>query len=500
MLQFLQRIGKALMLPIAVLPAAGLLLRLGQPDVFDIPVMAQAGAAVFDNLALIFAIGIAIGLSVDGSGAAGLAGAIGYLVMKNSIDALSKGYSTVELQDKLGKVQDLIGNSANVDPSKLADTMTQVSKAAELSTKVDMKVLGGIIVGVIAGFLYNKFHKIKLPEWLGFFAGKRFVPIVTSVVMLILGILFAQIWPAIQNGIDALAHGIVNLGAVGSGLFGLLNRLLIPIGLHHVMNTYFWFVFGDFTNAAGNVVNGDIARFLAGDKTAGMFMTGFFPVMMFGLPAACFAMIAAAKPEKRKMVTGMLGGLALTSFLTGITEPIEFSFMFLSPVLYGIHAVLTGISLFVTTSLGIHDGFTFSAGAIDYFLNFGIATKPVLLAGIGLIYAVIYFVVFYFLIKKFDLKTPGREDDDELAEEDDAPVAGSIGETYVAALGGKENLTVIDNCATRLRLQVKDAGQVNEAALKRAGAKGVMKLSNTSVQVIVGTNVESVADDMKKHV
>ncbi|MEK4735238.1 MULTISPECIES: N-acetylglucosamine-specific PTS transporter subunit IIBC [Bacillus] len=501
MLQFLQRIGKALMLPIAVLPAAGLLLRLGQPDVFNIPVMAQAGAAVFDNLALIFAIGIAIGLSVDGSGAAGLAGAIGYLVMKNSIDALSKGYSTAELQDKLGKVQDLIGNSANVDPSKLADTMTQVSKAAELSTKVDMKVLGGIIVGVIAGLLYNKFHKIKLPEWLGFFAGKRFVPIVTSVVMLILGILFAQIWPAIQNGIDALAHGIVNLGAVGSGLFGLLNRLLIPIGLHHVMNTYFWFVFGDFTNAAGNVVNGDIARFLAGDKTAGMFMTGFFPVMMFGLPAACFAMIAAAKPEKRKMVTGMLGGLALTSFLTGITEPIEFSFMFLSPLLYGIHAVLTGISLFVTTSLGIHDGFTFSAGAIDYFLNFGIATKPVLLAGIGLIYAAIYFVVFYFLIKKFDLKTPGREDDDdELVEDGDAPVAGSIGETYVAALGGKDNLTVIDNCATRLRLQVKDAGLVNEPALKRAGAKGVMKLSNTSVQVIVGTNVESVADDMKKHV
>jgi PTS system N-acetylglucosamine-specific IIC component len=223
---------------------------------------------------------------------------------------------------------------------------------------------------------------------------------------------------------------------------------------------------------------------------------------MFGLPAACFAMIAAAKPEKRKMVTGMLGGLALTSFLTGITEPIEFSFMFLSPVLYGIHAVLTGLSLFITTTLGIHDGFSFSAGAIDYVLNFGIATKPVLLAGIGLIYAAIYFVVFYFLIKKFDLKTPGREDEDEdeLAEEGDAPVAGSIGETYVAALGGKENLAVIDNCATRLRLQVKDAGLVNEPALKRAGAKGVMKLSNTSVQVIVGTNVESVADDMKKHV
>lgn len=497
MLQFLQRIGKALMLPIAVLPAAGLLLRLGQEDVFNIPVMAQAGAAIFDNLALIFAIGVAIGLSVDGSGAAGLAGAIGYLVLQNTTNALSKTYSAAELNDKLKSVQDLVGS---VDPTKLADTMTKVSKAAALTPKINMAILGGIIAGVVAGLLYNKFHKIKLPEWLGFFAGKRFVPIITSIVMLLLGLVFGQIWPTIQSGIDAVAHGIVNLGSIGAGLFGLLNRLLIPIGLHHVMNTYFWFVLGDFTNAAGDIVHGDIARFFAKDPSAGMFMTGFFPIMMFGLPAACFAMIAAAKPEKRKMVTGMLGGLALTSFLTGITEPIEFSFMFLSPVLYGIHAVLTGLSLFITTTLGIHDGFSFSAGAIDYFLNFGIATKPLLLAGIGLIYAAIYFVVFYFLIKKFDLKTPGREDEEEVAEGEEAPVAGSIGETYVAALGGKENLTVIDNCATRLRLQVKDAGQVNEAALKRAGAKGVMKLSNTSVQVIVGTNVESVADDMKKHV
>ncbi|EAO55425.1 PTS system, N-acetylglucosamine-specific IIBC component [Bacillus thuringiensis serovar israelensis ATCC 35646] len=417
--------------------------------------------------------------------------------MKNTTNALSVTYSTAELNDKLKSVQDLVGS---VDPTKLADTMNKVSKAAALTPKINMAILGGIIAGVIAGLLYNKFHKIKLPQWLGFFAGKRFVPIITSIVMLLLGLLFGQIWPTIQTGIDAVSHGIVNLGSIGAGLFGLLNRLLIPIGLHHVMNTYFWFVLGDFTNAAGDLVHGDIARFFAKDRSAGMFMTGFFPVMMFGLPAACFAMIAAAKPEKRKAVTGMLAGLALTSFLTGITEPIEFSFMFLSPVLYGVHAVLTGLSLFITTSLGIRDGFTFSAGAIDYVINFGIATKPVLLAGIGLIYAAIYFAVFYFLIKKFNLKTPGREDDDELVEDVDAPVAGSIGETYVAALGGKENLTVIDNCATRLRLQVKDASQVNEAALKRAGAKGVMKLSDTSVQVIVGTNVESVADDMKKHV
>ena len=496
MLQFLQRIGKALMLPIAVLPAAGILLRLGQPDVWDIPVMAQAGAAIFDNLALIFAIGVAIGLSVDGSGAAGLAGAIGYLVLKNTTNALSNTYSTAELNDKLKSVQDLVGS---VDPNKLAETMTKISKTAALTPKIDMAILGGIIAGVVAGLLYNKFHKIKLPEWLGFFAGKRFVPIITSVVMLLLGLVFGQVWPTIQSGIDAVAHGIVNLDAIGAGIFGFLNRLLIPIGLHHVMNTYFWFVLGDFTNAAGDVVQGDIARFFAGDQSAGMFMTGFFPIMMFGLPAACFAMIAAAKPEKRKLVAGMLGGLALTSFLTGITEPIEFSFMFLSPVLYGIHAILTGLSLFITTTLDIHHGFAFSAGAIDYVLNFGIAQKPVLLAGIGFIYGLIYFVIFYFMIKKFDLKTPGREDEDEVAEGATGE-AGSIGEVYVTALGGKENLTVIDNCATRLRLQVKDASLVNEAALKRAGAKGVMKLSDTSVQVIVGTNVESVADDMKKHV
>ncbi len=286
MLQFLQRIGKALMLPIAVLPAAGLLLRLGQEDVFNIPVMAQAGAAIFDNLALIFAIGVAIGLSVDGSGAVGLAGAIGYLVLQNTTNALSKTYSAAELNDKLKSVQDLVGS---VDPTKLADTMTKVSKAAALTPKINMAILGGIIAGVVAGLLYNKFHKIKLPEWLGFFAGKRFVPIITSIVMLLLGLVFGQIWPTIQSGIDAVAHGIVNLGSIGAGLFGLLNRLLIPIGLHHVMNTYFWFVLGDFTNAAGDIVHGDIARFFAKDPSAGMFMTGFFPIMMFGLPAACFA-------------------------------------------------------------------------------------------------------------------------------------------------------------------------------------------------------------------
>lgn len=451
MLQFLQRIGKALMLPIAVLPAAAILLRLGQPDVFDLPFVAAAGGAIFDNLALIFAIGVAIGLSKDGSGAAGLAGAIGYLV-------LTKGTGAID-------------------------------------EHINMATLGGIISGVVAGLLYNRFHDIKLPDWLGFFSGRRFIPIITSFAMIALAGIFGYVWPVIQQGIDAVGHGIIGLGAVGAGIFGLLNRLLIPFGLHHVLNSFFWFVFGEFGGKTG-----DLNRFFAGDPAAGMFMTGFFPIMMFGLPAACFAMITAAKPENRKAVAGMLGGIAFTAFLTGITEPIEFSFMFLSPLLYGIHAVLTGISLWLTTALGIHHGFGFSAGAIDYFLNYKLATKPIWLIPIGLAFGLVYFIVFYFLIKKLDLKTPGREDDIDMdEEEDDAHTDGtSVGAAYLAALGGKENITEIDNCATRLRLKVKDANLVNEAALKKAGAKGVMKLSNTSVQIIVGTNVEFVAEDMKK--
>ncbi len=338
MLGFLQRLGKALMLPIAVLPAAGLLLRLGQPDLLNIPFIAAAGDAVFSNLALIFAIGVAIGFSKDGNGAAALAGAIGYFV-------LTKG-------------------------------------AAAIDKDINMSVLGGIISGVIAGLLYNRYHDIKLPDWLGFFGGRRFVPIVTSLVMLVLALIFGYVWPPIQDGINAVGHWIVGAGAVGVGIFGFLNRLLIPVGLHHVLNSFVWFVFGEY-----NGKTGDLSRFFAGDPDAGIFMAGFFPIMMFGLPAAALAMIAAAKKERRKAVAGALLGVALTSFLTGITEPIEFLFMFLSPLLYVVHAVLTGLSLAVATMLDIHHGFTFSAGAIDFFLNYGIAKKPYLLIVQGLVYA-----------------------------------------------------------------------------------------------------------------
>ncbi|MGJ3223652.1 N-acetylglucosamine-specific PTS transporter subunit IIBC [Geobacillus thermoleovorans] len=449
-----KRLGKALMLPIAVLPAAGLLLRLGQPDLLNIPFIAAAGDAVFSNLALIFAIGVAIGFAKDGNGAAALAGAIGYFV-------LTKG-------------------------------------AAAIDKDINMSVLGGILSGVIAGLLYNRYHDIKLPDWLGFFGGRRFVPIVTSLVMLVLALIFGYVWPPIQDGINAVGHWIVGAGAVGVGIFGFLNRLLIPVGLHHVLNSFVWFVFGEY-----NGKTGDLSRFFAGDPDAGIFMAGFFPIMMFGLPAAALAMIAAAKKERRKAVAGALLGVALTSFLTGITEPIEFLFMFLSPLLYVVHAVLTGLSLAVATMLDIHHGFTFSAGAIDFFLNYGIAKKPYLLIVQGLVYAVVYFVVFYFLITKLDLKTPGREEEVE-GEFTDSGAAQSgvqyedLAAKYIEALGGKDNLAQIDNCVTRLRLKVKDMSKVNEAELKRLGAKGVLRLNQTDLQVVVGTDVEFLANAMRK--
>lgn len=457
MLGFLQRIGKSLMLPIAVLPAAGLLLRLGQPDLLDIAFIAKSGGAVFDNLPLIFAIGIAIGFAKDKNGAAALAGAIGYLVLNSGALAIDKN--------------------------------------------LNLGVLGGIIAGIIAGMLYNKFHDVKLPDWLAFFGGRRFVPIITAGAMIVLAFVFGYVWPYVQDGINTLSGWVYGAGAAGAAIYGILNRLLIPLGLHHVINTLIWFQFGTYHG-----VHGEITRFLnTDDPSAGLFLSGFFPVIMFGLPAACIAMIAAAKPERRKQVTGMYIGIALTAFLTGVTEPIEFTFMFLSPLLYVVHALLMGSSMAVTYLLGIRDGFNFSAGAIDYLLNYNIAEKPLLLLLVGAVYAVIYFVVFYFLIKKLNLKTPGREDEEEIEEEaleadgyEPKDKHELMAAHFLNDLGGKENLMNIDNCATRLRLNVMDAGLVDEAALKRHGARGIMKLNKKNVQVIVGTNVEFVADAMKR--
>lgn len=461
-LGFFQRLGRALQLPIAVLPVAALLLRFGQPDLLNVPFIAQAGGSIFDNLALIFAIGVASSWSKDSAGAAALAGAVGYFVLTKAM--------------------------ITINPA------------------INMGVLAGIITGLLAGATYNRWSGIKLPDFLSFFGGKRFVPIATGFFCLVLAAIFGYVWPPVQNAIHAGGEWIVGAGALGSGIFGFINRLLIPTGLHQVLNTIAWFQIGEFTNAAGAVFHGDINRFYAGDGTAGMFMSGFFPIMMFGLPGAALAMYFAAPKARRPMVGGMLLSVAITAFLTGVTEPLEFLFMFLAPVLYLLHAILTGVSLFLATLLGIHAGFSFSAGAIDYVLMYSLpaASQNVwMLVVMGLVFFVIYFVLFSVVIRMFNLKTPGREDQDDNVVTNEANSnteegLAQLATSYIAAVGGTDNLKAIDACITRLRLSVADSAKVNDAMCKRLGASGVVKLNKQTIQVIVGAKAESIGDEMKK--
>ncbi|HHU4068864.1 TPA: PTS N-acetyl glucosamine transporter subunit IIABC [Klebsiella quasipneumoniae] len=461
-LGFFQRLGRALQLPIAVLPVAALLLRFGQPDLLNVPFIAQAGGAIFDNLALIFAIGVASSWSKDNAGSAALAGAVGYFVMTKAM--------------------------------------------VTINPEINMGVLAGIITGLVAGAVYNRWAGIKLPDFLSFFGGKRFVPIATGFFCLILAALFGYVWPPVQHAIHAGGEWIVSAGALGSGIFGFINRLLIPTGLHQVLNNIAWFQIGEFTNAAGAVFHGDINRFYAGDGTAGMFMSGFFPIMMFGLPGAALAMYLAAPKARRPMVGGMLLSVAITAFLTGVTEPLEFLFMFLAPLLYLLHAVLTGISLFIATALGIHAGFSFSAGAIDYVLMYSLpaASKNVwMLLVMGVVFFFVYFLLFSAVIRMFNLKTPGREDKaaDVVTEEANSNTEEGLTQlatSYIAAVGGTDNLKAIDACITRLRLTVGDSAKVNDAACKRLGASGVVKLNKQTIQVIVGAKAESIGDEMKK--
>ena len=461
-LGFFQRLGRALQLPIAVLPVAALLLRFGQPDLLNISFIAQAGGAIFDNLALIFAIGVASSWSKDSAGAAALAGAVGYFVLTKAM--------------------------VTINPA------------------INMGVLAGIITGLVGGAVYNRWSGIKLPDFLSFFGGKRFVPIATGFFCLVLAAIFGYVWPPVQNAIHAGGEWIVGAGALGSGIFGFINRLLIPTGLHQVLNTIAWFQIGEFTNAAGAVFHGDINRFYAGDGTAGMFMSGFFPIMMFGLPGAALAMYLAAPKARRPMVGGMLLSVAITAFLTGVTEPLEFLFMFLAPLLYLLHAVLTGISLFIATALGIHAGFSFSAGAIDYVLMYSLpaASKNVwMLLVMGVVFFFVYFLLFSAVIRMFNLKTPGREDKaaDVVTEEANSNTEEGLTQlatSYIAAVGGTDNLKAIDACITRLRLTVGDSAKVNDAACKRLGASGVVKLNKQTIQVIVGAKAESIGDEMKK--
>ncbi|SSL34287.1 PTS system N-acetylglucosamine-specific transporter subunit IIA [Klebsiella pneumoniae] len=461
-LGFFQRLGRALQLPIAVLPVAALLLRFGQPDLLNVPFIAQAGGVIFDNLALIFAIGVASSWSKDNAGSAALAGAVGYFVMTKAM--------------------------------------------VTINPEINMGVLAGIITGLVAGAVYNRWAGIKLPDFLSFFGGKRFVPIATGFFCLILAAIFGYVWPPVQHAIHSGGEWIVSAGALGSGIFGFINRLLIPTGLHQVLNTIAWFQIGEFTNAAGAVFHGDINRFYAGDGTAGMFMSGFFPIMMFGLPGAALAMYLAAPKARRPMVGGMLLSVAITAFLTGVTEPLEFLFMFLAPLLYLLHAVLTGISLFIATALGIHAGFSFSAGAIDYVLMYSLpaASKNVwMLLVMGVVFFFVYFLLFSAVIRMFNLKTPGREDKaaDVVTEEANSNTEEGLTQlatSYIAAVGGTDNLKAIDACITRLRLTVGDSAKVNDAACKRLGASGVVKLNKQTIQVIVGAKAESIGDEMKK--
>jgi len=465
----LQPLGRALMLPIAVLPAAGLLLRLGQPDLLNVSFIAAAGDAIFANLGILFAIGVAVGLAKENHGAAGLAGAVCFLVA---------GKAAAALMSVPAHVLAPYGAAAR-------DLAAQAFKDLALAK---LSVPTGIASGLIAGWLYNRCHDIRLPEYLAFFGGRRFVPIVSGVAGVVLGAVLGLSWTNVSGGIDAASHAILGAGPLGLFVYGVLNRLLIVTGLHHILNNIAWFIVGDYHG-----VTGDLKRFFAGDPTAGRFMSGFFPVIMFGLPAACLAIYRSAKPERRKAVGGVLLSMALTAFLTGVTEPIEFSFMFLAPMLYAIHALLTGAAMVVMDLLGVKLGFGFSAGLFDYVINFGKATRPWLLLPVGTVYFMLYYGIFRFAIRAFDLKTLGREDEDEAAN----AAVGTRGAQFVAALGGAHNLVSVDACTTRLRLVMNDASLADEAQLKRLGARGVVRPSAKAFQVVLGPVADQVADEIR---
>lgn len=477
MMRFLQRLGKSLMLPVACLPIGGILMGIGywiDPSGWGANnllalLLIKAGGILIDNMAILFALGVAIGMSKDQEGTSGLAAIISWLTVQTMLGA--------------GVVSLIMGVEADQVPAAF--------------TKINNQFIG-ILCGIIAALCYNRFYKTNMPDFLGFFAGRRFVPIMTVVVTLIVCIPLYFVWPIIYNFLVWVGESIVSLGAIGAGIYGFLNRLLIPIGMHHALNSVFWFGVADI-NDIGKFW-GQIEGGVQG--ITGMYQAGFFPVMMFGLPGAALAMYHTAKTNKKKIAAGILLSAALCSFFTGVTEPLEFSFMFLAPGLYVVHALLAGISVALVAALPVRAGFQFSAGFVDWVLSFNapFAENPLWLLPIGIAFFVIYYVVFRFVITKFNLKTPGREDDNteemniELGDADYAAMAAAI----LEGLGGKENVTSADNCITRLRLEVKDRLLVDEKKLKASGAAGVIRPGKTSVQVIIGPKVQFVADEFKK--
>lgn len=476
-MRYLQRLGKSLMLPVACLPVAAILQGIGywiDPSGWGAnsvvaAFLLKAGGCLIDNMAILFAIGVAVGMSDDNDGTAGLAGLVSWLMTTTVLSPASVAMLT--------KVEE-----AAVNPA---------------FSKIETQFIG-ILCGIIAAACYNRFKNTKLPDAFSFFSGKRCVAIVTAGASIISSIVLFFVWPIIYNALITFGEFIMNLGAVGAGLYGFFNRLLIPFGLHHALNSVFWFDVAGISDIGkfwGNIEGGV-------QGVTGMYMTGFFPVMMFGLPAAALAMYHTSKDSKKKIVAGLLFSAAIASFFNGVTEPLEFSFMFLAPALYGVHAVLTGISMAVLAVLPVRAGFNFSAGLVDWFLSFKapFAENPLLLIPIGIVVGVIYYIVFRIVIVAFKMKTPGREDDDvdestvQLANNDFTTVAKIV----LEGVGGKENVTSIDNCITRLRLEIKDYTLIDEKKIKSAGVAGVIRPSKTAVQVIIGTKVQFVADEFKK--
>ena len=486
MMKYLQKLGKAFMLPVAVLPICGILMGIGYllcPATMQggditgvIPVigffLVKAGAALIDNMAILFVIGVGVGMADDNDGTAGLAALASWLMMTTLLNPATVGVIAPGM---------IASENATIAFGKIANPFI------------------GILAGIIGATCYNKFKNTKLPDFLSFFSGKRCVAIVAGVTSIIVAAILLFVWPLIFGALIALGKGIVNMGAVGSGIYAFLNRLLIPTGLHHALNNVFWF---------DTIGLGDLQNFWAGKTSAdvswslGMYMSGFFPCMMFGIPGAALAMIQTAKTKKKKIAIGLVGSAALCAFICGVTEPFEFGFMFLAPGLYVIYSLLFGIFTTITTLVGFRAGFSFSAGATDLLFSASLpaAQKTWLIIPLGIAAFVVFYVVFRFAITKWDLKTPGREDDDEdetkieLANDDYTEIAKII----LEGVGGKENLTSIDNCITRLRLEVVDSSIVDEKKIKSAGVRGIIRPSKTAVQVVIGPKVQFVADEFKK--
>ena len=476
MMKYLQKLGKSLMLPVAVLPVCSILMGIGywiDPTGWGAnsaiaAFLIKAGGSIIDNMGILFAIGVGVGMSEDNDGTGGLAALVSWLMITTllspAVVGMLKGIPVEEVAPAFGKIA------------------TQFT---------------GILAGLIGSTCYNKFKGTKLPSALAFFSGKRSVAIVTAGMSIVASLILFFAWPAIFGALVSFGEMIMGAGAIGAGIYGFFNRLLIPFGLHHALNSVFWFDIAGID---------DIGKFWGqiegGVKgVTGMYQAGFFPVMMFGLPAGALAMYHTAKENKKKVAAGLLGAAALSAFFTGVTEPLEFAFMFLAPGLYVVHALLTGITVAVVAALPVRAGFNFSAGFVDWFLSFKapMTLNPIYLLGIGLIVAVIYYIVFRIVIVKFNLKTPGREDDDDetkvvLANDNFTEVARIV----LEGIGGKENVTSIDNCITRLRLEIKDYTKVDEKKIKSAGVAGVIRPGKTSVQVIIGTQVQHVADEFKK--